>query len=149
MLYNMLKISIIKGSAIMKRIFYSDRAPRPKGPYSQAVINGDVLYVSGQIPLDPETGLMVRGTIEEETEAVLENLKIIVEDAGSRMSDVLKVTCYLSDMDDFDRFNAVYRRYFPQRPPARTTIQAARLPFGVQIEIDAIVALPKGSGSRG
>jgi 2-iminobutanoate/2-iminopropanoate deaminase len=132
----------------MKRIFYSDRAPRPKGPYSQAVINDDVLYVSGQIPIDPETGLIVRGTIEEETEAVLENLKIIVEDAGGRMSDVLKVTCYLSDMDDFDRFNTVYRKYFPQRPPARTTIQAARLPLDVQIEIDAIVALPRGAGSK-
>jgi len=130
----------------MKKIFYSDRAPRPKGPYSQAVINGDVLYVSGQIPVDHDTGMLVRGTIEEETETVLENLRIIIEDAGARMSDVLKVTCYLSDMDAFDRFNAVYKRYFPQRPPARTTIQAARLPLDVQIEIDAIVALPKQIG---
>jgi 2-iminobutanoate/2-iminopropanoate deaminase len=132
----------------MKKIFYSDRAPRPKGPYSQAIINNDVLYVSGQIPIDHETGLIVRGTIEEETEAVLENLRIIVEDAGARMSDVLKVTCYLADMDDFDRFNTIYRRFFPQRPPARTTIQAARLPLDVQIEIDAIVALPRKVKSK-
>ncbi len=128
---------------VVKKIFFSDRAPRPKGPYSQAVIHNGLLYISGQIPLEHETGLIVRGTIEEETEAVLENLKIIVEDTGARMSDVLKVTCYLLDMDDFGRFNAVYKKYFPHRPPARTTIQAARLPLDVQIEIDAIVALPK------
>lgn len=132
----------------MKRIFFSDRAPRPKGPYSQAVIHNGVLYISGQIPLDHETGLVVRGTIEEETEAVLENLKIIVEDAGAHINDVLKVTCYLSDMDDFDRFNSIYRKYFPHRPPARTTVQAARLPLDVQVEMDAIVALPKRVGGK-
>ncbi|GAB4538897.1 MAG: RidA family protein [Thermodesulfovibrionia bacterium] len=127
----------------MKRIFYSDRMPTPQGPYSQAVIHNNVLYTSGQIPLRHETGQVVRGSIEEETEAVLENLKIIVEDAGATMDDVLKVTCYLADMDDFERFNGVYKRYFPHRPPARTTIQAGKLPFDVQIEMDAIVALPK------
>jgi len=127
----------------MKKIFLSDRMPAPKGPYSQAVIHNDVLYISGQIPLRHETGNIVRGTIEEETEIVLENLKVIIEDAGATLDDVLKVTCYMADIDDFERFNAIYKRFFSHRPPARTTIQAARLPFDVQIEVDAIVAVPK------
>jgi 2-iminobutanoate/2-iminopropanoate deaminase len=125
-----------------KKIFYTDNAPKPKGPYSQAVIHNGLLYVSGQIPVDPVIGTLIHGTIEEETELVLDNLKIIAEDAGASMEDVLKVTCYLADMDDFARFNEVYRKYFPENPPARATVQAARLPLDVQIEIDAIVALP-------
>lgn len=125
-----------------KKIFSSERAPKPKGPYSQAVIHNGLMYVSGQIPVDLETGMMVRGTIEDETHAVLQNLKILVEDAGAGLKDVLKVTCYLSDMDDFQRFNQVYREYFNDEPPARSTIQAGRLPMDVTVEIDAIVALP-------
>jgi 2-iminobutanoate/2-iminopropanoate deaminase len=124
-----------------KKIFYSDKAPKPRGPYSQAVIYNGLLYIAGQIPLNVETGLMVRGTIEEETDAVLNNIKIIVEEAGARMEDVLKVTCYLADLDDFERFNNVYKRYFLENPPARSTIQAGRLPLDVQVEIDAIVAI--------
>lgn len=125
-----------------KKIFSSDRAPKPKGPYSQAVIHNDLMYLSGQIPIDLETGMMVRGTIEDETHAVLQNMKVIVEDAGAEMKDVIKVTCYLADMDDFQRFNSVYREYFDAEPPARSTIQAGRLPMDVTVEIDAIVALP-------
>lgn len=125
-----------------KKIFYTDMAPRPKGPYSQAVIHNGLLYVSGQIPVDPVIGTLIHGTIEEETGMVLDNLKIIAEEAGACMEDVLKVTCYLADMDDLARFNDVYRKYFPENPPARSTVQAARLPLDVQIEIDAIVALP-------
>lgn len=125
-----------------KKIFYTDMAPKPKGPYSQAVIHNGLLYVSGQIPVDPVIGTLIHSTIEEETGMVLDNLKIIVEEAGASMEDVLKVTCYLADMDDFARFNDVYRKYFPENPPARATVQAARLPLDVQIEIDAIVALP-------
>jgi len=124
-----------------KKIFCSDRAPIPKGPYSQAVIHNGLLYLSGQVPVDRESGLIVRATIEEETDVVLNNIKIIVEEAGSSMEDVLKVTCYLADMDDFHRFNNVYKKYFRQDPPARTTLQAGRLPLDVQVEIDAIVAL--------
>ena len=127
-----------------KEIFYSDKAPEPKGPYSQAVIHNGVMYLSGQIPLDSE-GVLVRGTIEEETAAVLENMKILVEEAGAGLEDVMKVTCYLADMEDFKRFNDVYRNYFLENPPARTTIQAGRLPLDVQVEIDAIVALPEKS----
>jgi len=125
-----------------KKIFYTDKSPKPKGPYSQAVIHNGLLYLSGQIPVDPSSGRLVRGTIEEETEAVLNNIMIIVEEAGARMANVLKVTCYLADMEDFSRFNDVYKKYFQYDPPARSTIQAAGLPLDVQIEMDAVVALP-------
>jgi 2-iminobutanoate/2-iminopropanoate deaminase len=132
-----------------KKIFSSNKAPKSKGPYSQAVMYGGILYVSGQIPVDPVSGLLVRATIEEETETVLNNIRGIVEDAGAQMEDVLKVTCFLADMNDFERFNSVYEKYFPQYPPARTTFQAAGLPLDVHIEMDAIVSLPERQGNRG
>jgi len=125
-----------------KEIFCSDKAPAPKGPYSQAVIHNELMYLSGQIPIDPLTGSLVRSTIEEETEIVLNNIKIIVEAAGAGMEDVVKTTCYLADMEDFPRFNSEYEKFFAKNPPARTTFQAGKLPLDVQIEIDAIVALP-------
>jgi len=125
-----------------KEIFLTEKAPKPVGPYSQAVIHNGLMYVSGQIPLNPDSGELVRGTIEDETEAVMNNLRMIVEDAGAAMEDVLRVTCYLSDMEDFPRFNTVYAEYFSKNPPARSTIQAAKLPLDVQVEVDAIVALP-------
>ncbi|MBI5196336.1 MAG: RidA family protein [Nitrospirae bacterium] len=126
-----------------KKILYTDKAPTPKGPYSQAVIHNGLLYISGQGPVDPETGTILRGTIEEETEITLNNIKTIIEEAGASLKDVIKVTCYLADMDDFGRFNEVYKKYFTDEPPARSTIQAGRLPMDIQIEMDAIVALPK------
>lgn len=125
-----------------KKIFYSERAPKPKGPYSQAVIYNGLMYISGQVPVDPVSGELVRATIEEETEAALNNIRIIVEEAGSHMEEVLKVTCYLADIDDFARFNNVYEKYFHGDPPARTLFQAGKLPLDVQVEMDAIVALP-------
>jgi 2-iminobutanoate/2-iminopropanoate deaminase len=126
-----------------KKIFYSNKAPTPKGPYSQAIIYERLLYLSGQIPVDNKTGVIVRGSIEEETRVVLDNVRIIIEEAGASMNDVIKVTCYLADMDDFERFNKVYKEYFRDEPPARTTLQAGRLPLDVRIEIDAVVALPE------
>jgi 2-iminobutanoate/2-iminopropanoate deaminase len=129
-----------------KKIFFTETAPKPKGPYSQAVIHNNTLYISGQIPVDPDTGILVRGSIEEEGRVVMENIKAIVQAAGAEMEDVVKVTCYLADIDDFTRFNKIYAEYFHHEPPSRTTIQAGRLPMGVQIEVDAIVTLPvKGS----
>ncbi|MBI5409519.1 MAG: deaminase [Nitrospirae bacterium] len=125
-----------------KKIFFTDKAPMPKGPYSQAVIHNGLLYLSGQIPVDPVTAQLVRGTIEEETERVIHNMKIIIEEAGAKLEDILKVTCYLADMEDLGRFNDVYKNYFSENPPVRTTVQAAGLPLDVQVEIDAIVALP-------
>src|SRR4030065_7357 len=100
-----------------KKVFHSERFPSPKGPYSQAVIHNGLLYLSGQIPVEPESGMLIRGTIEEETEAVLNNIKSIIEEAGADMDDVLKVTCYLSDMDNFERFNNIYKKYFYESTP--------------------------------
>ena len=125
-----------------KKIFLTEKAPKPVGPYSQAVIHKGIMYISGQIPLDPVSGELVRGTIEDETETAFNNLKTIIEEAGATMENVLRVSCYLADMEDFPRFNAVYATYFTDNPPARSTIQAAKLPLDVQIELDAIVALP-------
>jgi 2-iminobutanoate/2-iminopropanoate deaminase len=128
-----------------KKIFCTDNAAQPKGPYSQAVIHNGIMYISGQVPVDPLTGLLIRATVEEESEAVLSNIKNIVEGAGAVMEDVIKTTCYLVDMDDFQRFNSVYKKYFNFNPPARSTVQAGRLPMEVQVEVDAIVALPAKS----
>ncbi|MDY6964465.1 MAG: RidA family protein [Halobacteriota archaeon] len=124
-----------------KEVFFTKKAPQPKGAYSQAVIHNGLLYISGQVPIDPITGDIFKGTIEEETRLVLENIKAIVEGAGSEMGDVLNVTCYLADIDEFKGFNRVYGEYFEKKPPARTTIQAGKLPLGVKIEIDAIAAI--------
>jgi 2-iminobutanoate/2-iminopropanoate deaminase len=124
-----------------KKVFNTLKAPVPKGPYSQAVIYDGLLYISGQGPIDPKSGNLMKGSIEDETRITLENIKAIVEDAGAKMKDVLKVTCYLSDMSEFAGFNEVYKDFFPDKPPARTTIQAAKLPMDIKIEIDAIVAM--------
>jgi len=124
---------------VKRQAFHSDRAPQPKGPYSQAIVHNQLLYVSGQGPVEPAAGNIVRGTIEEQARATLNNLKTIIEEAGYALEGVLKVTCYLSNMDDFDTFNKVYSEYFPDAPPARTTIQAGRLPMDIKVEIDAIV----------
>jgi 2-iminobutanoate/2-iminopropanoate deaminase len=124
-----------------KLVFHTSKAPQPKGPYSQGVIHNDILYVSGQGPVEANTGSITRGTIKEEARITLENIKTIVEESGYNMSGVLKVTCYLSNMDDFADFNQVYSEYFPEVPPARTTIQAGRLPMDIKVEIDAIVGL--------
>jgi 2-iminobutanoate/2-iminopropanoate deaminase len=138
-----LKITVVEGEDTMasRETFYTEMAPKPKGPYSQAIIHKGVLYLSGQVPVDPETGTLVRGTIEDETEAVLKNIRIIIEEAGARLDDVIRVTCYLADLADFDRFNHVYEKFFSKSPPARTAFQAGRLPFDVQVEVDAIVAI--------
>jgi len=129
---------------VEKQTFRTYKAPQPKGPYSQAIIHNGILYVSGQVPLDPATGSILRGTIEEEARATLNNLKTIIEEAGYTLEGVLKVNCYLSNLDDFDRFNDVYRQYFPELPPARTTIQAGRLPMDIKVEIDAIAGHTEG-----
>jgi 2-iminobutanoate/2-iminopropanoate deaminase len=114
-------------------------APLPVGPYSQAVAHGGLLFVSGQIPLDPATQRLVAGEIEAQTERVLENLAAVLAAGGSSLAGVLRTTVYLTDLVLFPRMNAVYARYFDQVPrPARSTLQAAALPLGAQIEIDAI-----------
>ena len=120
-----------------KRIILTEKAAVTGGPYSQAVIYNGLIYVSGQGAVDPVTNEVWLGTIEEETAMGIENLKIVLEAAGSGLENVLTLTVYLLDMDEYERFNTVYRRYFRRDPPARTCIQAARLPFGARVELTA------------
>ena len=122
----------------MREIISTDKAPKAIGPYSQAVVYNGVAYLSGQIPLDPATNQLVEGDVAAQTERVLENLKAVLEAAGASLASVLKTTVFLKDMGDFPKMNEVYARYFPSNPPARSTVQAAKLPRDVMVEIDAI-----------
>jgi 2-iminobutanoate/2-iminopropanoate deaminase len=115
-------------------------APRPIGPYSQGVISGGLLFCSGQIAIDPATDALVEGDIGVQTERVLENLLAVLREAKMGPENVVKTTVYLADMADFPRMNEVYQRHLGQKPPARTTLQAAALPRGVRVEIDFIAA---------
>jgi len=124
----------------MKKIVSTDRAPKAIGPYSQAVVANGFVFVSGQIPLDPATGQMVAGGIAEQTAQVFENIKNVLEAAGSSLDQAVKTTVYLKDMGDFAPMNEVYSRYFPANPSSRATVEAARLPRDVRIEIDCIAA---------
>jgi 2-iminobutanoate/2-iminopropanoate deaminase len=119
----------------------SDRGPKAIGPYSQAVKANGFVFLSGQIALDPETQQLVEGDVARQTERVLENLKGVVEAAGSSLQNVVKTTVFLKDMNDFAAMNEVYGRYFHARPPARSTVQVARLPRDVRVEIDLIAVL--------
>ena len=122
----------------MREIIATKSAPEAIGPYSQAVRYGDLLFVSGQIPLDPETGEIVSGDVEIQTKRVLENLEAIVKASGMALQHVLKCTCFLKDMADFAKFNAVYATYFADILPARETVEVSRLPKDVLVEISAI-----------
>jgi len=121
-----------------KEAIASSRAPAALGPYSQAIRSGNLLFVSGQIPLDPATGELVDGNIEVQTERVLKNLAAVLEEAGSSLDKVLKTTVYLRDLGDFGRMNEVYAKFFGETPPARATVEVARLPRDVSIEIDLV-----------
>ena len=114
------------------------KAPKAIGPYSQAIQANGMVYLSGQIALDPATGQVVGGGITAETTRVLENVKAVLEACGSSLSHVVKTTVYLKDMGDFAKMNEVYAGYFPETPPARSTVEVARLPRDVRVEIDAI-----------
>ena len=122
----------------MKKIVATETAPKAIGPYSQAVIHNGVAYLSGQIPLDPASGQIVEGDIATQTERVLENLKAVLDACGSSFGQVLKTTVYVKDMADFPKVNEVYGRYFAVNPPARATVEVARLPRDVRVEIEAI-----------
>jgi 2-iminobutanoate/2-iminopropanoate deaminase len=122
----------------MKKIIYSEQAPAPIGPYSQAVLAGNTLYASGQIALDPATGQLVSGSIEEETRQVMKNVGAILTAAGMDFSHVVKSSIFIKNMGDFARINAVYGEYFTSNPPARETVEVARLPKDVNIEISVI-----------
>jgi 2-iminobutanoate/2-iminopropanoate deaminase len=123
-----------------KKHVVTSQAPRPIGPYSQAVISGGFLFCSGQIGLDPQTGELVAGGIEAQTEQVLKNLVAVLKEAKMGPENVVKTTVYLADFADFGKMNEVYGRQFAKDPPARTTIQAAALPKGAKIEVDVIAA---------
>lgn len=126
----------------MKEIVFTEEAPKPVGPYSQGVKVGGFLFVAGQIPVDPETGELVKGDIRDQTRRVLENLKAIVEAAGGSLRDVVKVTVYLRNMDDFGAMNEVYSEYFGASKPARAAVEVSNLPKGVAIEVEAIAYIP-------
>jgi 2-iminobutanoate/2-iminopropanoate deaminase len=124
-----------------KRAISSDQAPAAIGPYSQAIASGDFLFLSGQIPLDPKSGKVVSGSIEDETRRVMENLSAVLAAANATCDDLVKTTIYLIDMDHFAAVNEVYATYFSATPPARATVQVAALPKGVRVEIDGIARL--------
>ena len=125
----------------MKDVVLTDRGPKPIGPYSQAIKSNGFVFVSGQIALDPKTGEFVGADIRQQTERVLENLKAIVEASGVHLNHVVKTTVYLKDMNDFAAMNEIYSRYFTLSPPARSTVQAARLPKDALVEIDVVAFL--------
>jgi 2-iminobutanoate/2-iminopropanoate deaminase len=122
----------------MRETVTTGKAPAAIGPYSQAVRSGGFLFCSGQIPLDPATGKMVEGGIEAQTERVLRNLEAVLAAGGASPATVVKTTVYLTDLGDFPLMNAVYGTFFPSAPPARATVQVAKLPAGALVEIDAI-----------
>ena len=122
----------------MKKIISTDKAPAAIGPYSQAIQYGDLLFVSGQIALDPESGELVDGDIDVQTRQVLENLKAVIEETGMTLNNVLKCSCFLKSMDDFVKFNQIYDTYFSESLPARETVEVAKLPKDVLVEVSAI-----------
>ena len=127
----------------MKKVIETDMAPKAIGPYSQAIRAGDLIFLSGQIPIDPVTGKTVEGGIDDQTRRVLDNIKGLLASQGSAMDDVVKVTIFLKDMSDFNRVNEIYATYFPSSPPARSTVEVARLPRDVLIEIEAVALAGK------
>lgn len=122
----------------MKKIIQTSAAPAAIGPYSQAVVANGFIYLSGQIPLDPETGEVLDGTVADQTHRVMQNLSAVLKEAGSSLAHAVKTTVYLADMNDFVQMNEVYGSYFDDMPPARATLQVARLPKDVSVEIDVV-----------
>jgi 2-iminobutanoate/2-iminopropanoate deaminase len=127
----------------MRKTVFTDRAPKALGPYSQAVVYNGFAFLSGQIPLDPVTGQIIEGGTPAQTARVLDNLKAVLEACGSSLEQVVKTTVYLKDLTEFASMNEIYAKYFPDDPPARATVEAARLPRDVRVEIDCIAFVGK------
>jgi 2-iminobutanoate/2-iminopropanoate deaminase len=127
-------------SSVTKKHYTSSRAPKPVGPYSQSVSAGGLLFISGQIPIDPKTGMLIEGDIEAQTEQVLMNILAILGEVRMTADNVVKTTVYLVDLGDFAKMNEIYARHLGKEPPARSTVQVAALPAGARVEIDAIAA---------
>ena len=125
----------------MKKVITTQKAPKAIGPYSLAIQTGQLVYTSGQIGLDPETGELVSGGIDAETRQVLTNLRNVLEASGSSLGDVIKTTVFLRDMADFAKMNGIYAEFFNQNPPARSTVAVAGLPKGGSIEIEVVATL--------
>jgi len=124
-----------------KKVVQTEKAPKAIGPYSQAIQAGDFLFLSGQVPLDPKTGELVKGDIGQQAKQVLENIKGVLESQKLGMEDVVKVTVFLKNIENFNQMNEIYSTYFPISPPAISTVEVARLPRGVEIEIEAIALI--------
>jgi len=125
----------------LREVIATEQAPRAIGPYSQAIRAGNLLFCSGQIPIDPATGEFVSGGVAEQTEQVMRNLSALLSAGHSSLKQVVKTTVFLADMDDFTAMNEVYGRFFGENPPARATVQAARLPRDARVEIEAIAII--------
>lgn len=139
--YRLRLLREIKYDFYMNRVIFTEKAPAPIGPYNQAILAGNTLYVSGQIPVDPTTGEVVWG-IEAATVQVMENLRAVLAEAGATFKDVVKTTIFLNDMGQFAQVNEVYGRYFEEETaPARETVQVAKLPKGVEVEISCIAVI--------
>ena len=124
-----------------KKVIHTNKAPKAIGPYSQAIQAGNFLFLSGQIPLDPKTGELVKGDIRQQTQQILENIKGILESQKLGMENVVKSTIFLKDIGNFHQVNEVYSTYFPSSPPARSTVEVAKLPRDADIEIEAIALI--------
>ncbi len=122
----------------MKKTISTDSAPKAIGPYTQAIVANGFAFLSGQIPLDPATNTLIEGDIAAQTERVLQNMRAVLEACGSSLGQVVKTTVFLKDMGEFAKMNEVYARHFSENPPARSTVEAARLPRDVRVEIDCI-----------
>ena len=124
-----------------KQVILTSNAPSPVGPYSQAIRAGSLIFVAGQIPIDPKTGAMPEG-IAEQTRVVLRNIQAVLEAAGASLADVVKTTVYMKDLGEFAAMNQVYAEFFTDKPPARATVEVARLPKDARVEIEAVAVLP-------
>ena len=122
-----------------KKVIYTEKAPKAIGPYSQAIRTDSFIFTAGQVGLDPSTGELVAGTVEEQTRQALNNLRNVIEAAGSSMDNVVKTTVFLKDMADFPKMNAIYAEFFGENPPARSTVAVVALPKGGLVEVEAVV----------